>query len=127
MTANPPPSADLVDVRPLAAALRRFAVDRDWEQFHSPKNLVMALSGEVGELTEIFQWMTEDASAEAARDPRHAQAVRHELADVLLYVVRLADVLGVDLNAAAAEKLRLNAEKYPIAAARGHSRKYTEL
>ena len=127
MTANPPPSADLVDVRPLAAALRRFAVDRDWEQFHSPKNLVMALGGEVGELTEIFQWMTEDESAEAARDPRHAQAVRHELADVLLYVVRLADVLGVDLNAAAAEKLRLNAEKYPIAAARGHSRKYTEL
>ena len=127
MTANPTPSADLVDVRPLAAALRRFAVDRDWEQFHSPKNLVMALSGEVGELTEIFQWMTENASAEAARDPRHAQAVRHELADVLLYVVRLADVLGVDLNAAAAEKLRLNAEKYPIAAARGHSRKYTEL
>ncbi|MES2714644.1 MAG: nucleotide pyrophosphohydrolase [Pseudomonadota bacterium] len=117
----------LVDVKALAQALADFARERDWEQFHSPKNLVMALTGEVGELAEVFQWMSEDASKDAARDPRTAQSVRHELADVLLYLVRVADVLGVDLNAAAAEKLRLNTEKYPVGSARGNSRKYTDL
>ena len=117
----------LIDVQALSEQLRQFAADRDWEQFHSPKNLVMALVGEVGELSEVFQWMTEEESKNAARDPRTAQAVSHELADVLLYVVRAADVLGVDLNAAAVEKLRLNAEKYPVDTARGSSRKYTEL
>lgn len=117
----------LVEYAPLAQALRQFAADRDWEQFHSPKNLVMALTGEAGELAEVFQWMTEEDSKDAARNPRTAQAVRDELADVLLYVVRAADVLGVDLNAAVAEKLRLNAEKYPVDAARGNSRKYTDL
>ncbi len=120
-------SERLVDVQALAEQLRWFAIDRDWEQFHSPKNLVMALTGEAGELAEVFQWMTEEDSKDAARNPRTAQAVRHELADVLLYVVRAADVLGVDLNAAVTEKLRLNAEKYPVDAARGNSRKYTDL
>jgi dCTP diphosphatase len=117
----------LVDVQALAELLRRFALERDWDQFHSPKNLVMALTGEVGELAEVFQWMSEEASRDAARDPRTAEAVRHELADVLLYVVRLADALDVDLNAAVAEKLRLNAEKYPVDMAHGNSRKYTDL
>lgn len=117
----------LVEYAALARALRQFAANRDWEQFHSPKNLVMALTGEAGELAEVFQWMTEEASKNAARDPRTADAVRHELADVLLYVIRIADVLGVDLNAAAEQKLLLNAEKYPVAAARGNSTKYTDL
>ena len=115
----------IVDVTLLTEALRRFAKERDWEQFHSPKNLVMALTGEVGELAEVFQWMTEEASRDAAHATSTAQEVRHELADVLLYVVRLADVLGVDLAAAAAEKLRVNAEKYPVQTARGNSKKYT--
>ena len=117
----------LVDVHSLAAALSSFAKERDWDQFHSPKNLVMALSGEAGELAEVFQWMTEDASREAARDPGMAQAVRYELADVLLYLVRLADVLGVDLNEAAQAKIKSNAAKYPVNKVRGTSIKYTKL
>ncbi|MDA8349103.1 MAG: nucleotide pyrophosphohydrolase [Pseudomonadota bacterium] len=121
------PPDRLIEVNGLIVALRQFAAEREWNQFHSPKNLVMALTGEVGELCEVFQWMSAEASCEAARDPGTATAVRHEIADVLLYVVRLADVLGVDLNAAAIEKLRLNSEKYPIHAARGSSTKYTEL
>lgn len=120
-------SERLIDASGLVAALRTFAQERDWDQFHSPKNLVMALTGEVGELSEVFQWMSTQASHDAARDPATATAVRHELADVLLYVVRLADVLGVDIAAAAAEKLRLNAEKYPVQTARGSSKKYTDL
>ncbi|CAD5366925.1 MazG nucleotide pyrophosphohydrolase domain protein [Rubrivivax sp. A210] len=117
----------LVDVRAMSEALTAFARERDWEQFHSPKNLVMALTGEVGELSEIFQWMSEEDSKRAAGHPQHAQAVRDELADVLLYVVRLADVLGVDLNAAAEHKLKANAAKYPVSKARGSSKKYTEI
>jgi len=127
MPTESPATEPLVDVRRLAQALSEFARARTWEQFHSPKNLVMALSGEVGELTEIFQWMTETASHEAARDPATSGAVREELADVLLYLVRLADVLGVDLSEAATEKLRVNAAKYPIDIARGTSKKYTQL
>jgi dCTP diphosphatase len=121
------PPERLIDVSRLVAALRQFATERDWDRFHSPKNLVMALTGEVGELSEVFQWMSAEAAYEAARDPATATAVRHELADVLLYVIRLADVLGVDLDAAAAEKLRVNAQKYPVHAARGSSKKYTDL
>ena len=117
------PVAKLVDVEGLAAALEQFADERNWQQFHSPKNLVMALSGEVGELSDIFQWMTQDESKAAARDPQTAHHVREELADVLLYLVRLASVLGVDLNQAAADKLKANALKYPVALVYGSSRK----
>jgi dCTP diphosphatase len=95
----------LIDVTGAVHALRQFAQEREWQQFHSPKNLVMALSGEVGELTEIFQWMTEADSHSAASNPKTASAVRDELADVALYLIRLADVLDVDLNAAIASKL----------------------
>lgn len=103
----------LVDVSALEAELQAFADARDWNRFHSPKNLAMALTGEVGELVEIFQWLTEAQSAEVARDPTTAQAVRDELADVLIYLVRLASVLGVDLDAAVREKLEANARRYP--------------
>ena len=120
---NPP----LVDIQPLAKELKVFANERDWDKFHSPKNLVMALSGEVGELTEIFQWLSEDASRLAGKDPTTADKVKEELADVLMYLVRLADVLDIDLNDAATLKLQLNAEKSPIEKARGSSKKYTEL
>ena len=119
--------AKLVDVDALARALEKFATDRDWARFHSPKNLVMALTGEVGELSELFQWMPEEASRHAASDPRLAEPLRDELADVLLYLVRLASVLGVDLDEAARQKLAKNAQRYPIATAYGSSRKYTEL
>ena len=116
----------LVDVDALAKALEKFAADRDWGRFHSPKNLVMALTGEVGELSELFQWLPEDASRNAARDPQLAQPLRDELADVLLYLVRLASVLGVDLDDAAKQKLKKNAAKYPVSTAYGSSKKYTE-
>lgn len=117
----------LIDVDGAARALRKFAEERDWQQFHSPKNLVMALSGEVGELTEIFQWMTEADSHNAASAPKTADAVRDELADVALYLIRLADVLGVDINAAVISKLASNAAKYPVESSRGVSTKYDQL
>lgn len=117
----------LINVYGLAAALEAFATERDWAQFHSPKNLVMALTGEVGELAEVFQWMTEEASKGAATDPRTAQSVKDELADVLLYLVRLSSVLGVDLDAAVRDKLISNSLKYPVEKARGSSKKYTEI
>ncbi|EPJ8782078.1 TPA: nucleotide pyrophosphohydrolase [Pseudomonas aeruginosa] len=126
MTNASPPSS-LVDVRQLAAALERFAAERNWAQFHSPKNLVMALTGEVGELSEIFQWMDEEQSKDAARHPDTAQAVQDELADVLMYLVRLASVLGVDLDAAARQKLEQNNRKYPVEKARNSSKKYDQF
>jgi NTP pyrophosphatase (non-canonical NTP hydrolase) len=126
MTSAPHPKK-LVDVDGLQAEVRAFAQARDWTQFHSPKNLAMALTGEVGELVEIFQWMTEAESRAASDDPELARAIREELADVLIYLVRLADVLGVDLDAAVRSKLALNAERYPADKARGHNRKYTDL
>jgi len=104
---------------------RRFAADRDWQQFHAPKNLAMALSVEAAELLEHFQWLTEDASRRLSEED--LTKVREELADVLLYLVRLADELGVDLAAAARDKIELNARKYPVDKARGTSRKSTEL
>ncbi|QIZ26827.1 nucleotide pyrophosphohydrolase [Pseudomonas aeruginosa] len=126
MTNASPPSS-LVDVRQLAATLERFAAERNWAQFHSPKNLVMALTGEVGELSEIFQWMDEEQSKDAARHPDTAQAVQDELADVLMYLVRLASVLGVDLDAAARQKLEQNNRKYPVEKARNSSKKYDQF
>ncbi len=109
----------------LRDALRRFAADRDWDQFHSPKNLAMALSVEASELLEHFQWLTEAESNNISATARHAVGL--EAADVLLYLIRLSDKLEIDLIAAAHEKMRLNAEKYPVEKARGSSRKYNEL
>ena len=103
----------LVDVKALDAALARFASARRWEPYHSPKNLAMALTGEVGELVEIFQWLTEEESRSVAQAPQTAEAVRDELADVLIYLVELAAALGVDLNEAVNAKLVKNALKYP--------------
>lgn len=123
--ASPPSS--LVDVKPLAEALEQFAEARNWAQFHSPKNLAMALAGETGELLEIFQWMSEEQSITAAQRPETSQAVRDELADVMMYLVRLADVLGVDLDEAVQHKLRLNGQKYPVDKARNTSKKYDQL
>ena len=97
----------------LVQRLRDFAAARDWEQFHTPKNLVMALSGEVGELTALFQWLTPEESARALEDPELAPKVHDELADVVLYLLRLADVLGVDLLTAAAAKIDRNEKRFP--------------
>lgn len=106
----------------LAARLAEFARERDWDQFHAPKNLAMALAGEVGELLEHFQWLSEQQSANLPAETKEAVAL--EMADVLLYLVRLADKLQVDLGAAALQKIELNARKYPVEQFRGSSRKY---
>lgn len=105
--------------------LRQFALERDWDQFHFPKNLAAALVVEAGELLEHFQWLSEESSKVLPPD-EHAQ-VREEMADVLIYLVRLADKLGVDLASEALAKIEKNAKKYPVDKARGHARKYTEL
>ena len=116
-----------MDTHKICQHLRKFAADRDWDQFHTPKNLVMALSGEAGELTEIFQWLTPEESAQVMQHPQRADQVRDELADVMLYALRLADILGVDIEAALWAKLAKNAAKYPAELARGQATKYTEL
>lgn len=117
----------LVNVTGLAQALEAFATERDWAQFHSPKNLVMAMTGEVGELNELFQWLTEQQSKELVDDPKAKRRVAEELADVLFYLVRTASVMGIDLNQAAVDKLALNEEKYPAEKARGSNKKYSEI
>ena len=109
----------------LRDALRLFAAERDWDQFHSPRNLATALAVEAAELLEPFQWLGESAGSELP--PAARAAVEEEMADVLLYLVRLADKLDVDLAQAARTKMARNAEKYPVERARGSSRKYDQL
>lgn len=110
-----------LDLGELREYLRRFAADRDWEQFHTPKNLAMALAAEAGELLEVFQWLTPDESAALTDDQRRAAA--DEIADVLQYLVRLADVLGVDLGVEVWRKLRENQERYEAGEVRGSAGK----
>ena len=105
--------------------LRRFAADRDWEQFHSPKNLASALAVEAAELLEPFQWLTEEQSRQLTAE--QSEAVREEMADVLLYLIHLADKLDIDLATAASDKIVRNSAKYPVEKARGSSKKYTDL
>ena len=112
------------DLQTLTQALRDFAQARDWAQFHSPKNLASALSVEAAELLEHFQWLTEAQSRNLAA-PKKAE-VAAEAADVLLYLLQLCDKLDIDLVEAARLKMVVNGEKYPVARARGSSRKYSE-
>ena len=112
------------DLLMLRDKLRAFAEARDWDQFHSPKNLSMALMVEVAELMEHFQWLTEAQSLDLAAENKNA--VSEELADILLYLVRLSDKLGVDLLEAALHKLEKNAVKYPAEQVRGSAKKYSE-
>lgn len=112
------------DLLMLRDKLRAFAEARDWDQFHSPKNLSMALMVEVAELMEHFQWRTEAQSQDLAAETR--DAVSEELADILLYLIRLSDKLDVDLLQAALRKLEKNAVKYPAEKVRGSAKKYSE-
>jgi NTP pyrophosphatase (non-canonical NTP hydrolase) len=116
-----------VDVSELQFKLRQFAAERDWEQFHNPKNLSMALVAEAGELAEVFQWLTEEQSIEISQDARKLTRAREEMADVLIYLLRLADKLNLDLELAIVEKIQKNAEKYPIHLSKGNSIKYSEF
>ncbi|WP_298135444.1 nucleotide pyrophosphohydrolase [Acidiferrobacter sp.] len=108
----------------LTERLAQFAKERDWERFHSPKNLAMALIVEAGELVEQLQWLSEDESL--APSPKQREAVSEEAADVLLYLLRFCDRLGIDLEQAAWAKIAKNADKYPADKVRGSARKYTD-
>ncbi len=108
----------------LALALQQFAAERDWEKFHTPKNLSMALSVEAAELMEHFQWL--EGSESADLDSKKLDEVRQEIGDVLIYLVRLADRLGIDPLQAAFDKIEINGRKYPAQKVRGRSDKYSE-
>jgi len=112
-------------MKELIKKLRKFADERDWEQFHSPKNLSMALAVEVGEILECFQWLTEEQSK--SLDSETLKRVKEEIGDVQIYLARLADQLGFSPLEAAEEKLKQNKKKYPIEKVKGKAKKYTEL
>ncbi|MGN5239309.1 nucleotide pyrophosphohydrolase [Rhodococcus sp. SJ-3] len=111
----------------LQALPRAFVERRDWGQFHTPKNLVMALSGEIGELTEIFQRLTPEESAAISGNRGASHRVEEEIADVLIYPLRLADVLDIDLEDAVRRKADANEAKYPVGQSEGRATKYTDL
>jgi NTP pyrophosphatase (non-canonical NTP hydrolase) len=113
------------ELEKLRARLAKFAAERDWDQFHNPKNLAMALAGEAGEVLEHFQWLTFEQAAALPDDTRDEVAL--ECADVLLFLLRLCDKLGIDVAAAARRKLAINAKKYPVEKARGRATKYDKL
>ena len=113
-----------MDIQRLQKRLREFTAARDWEQFHSPKNLAMALVAEVGELVEQFQWLTDEQSRQLADQPKSMEPLREELADVTIYLLRLADTLSVDLEAAVDAKIATNEIKYPVDVSYGNATKY---
>ncbi len=113
-----------MDIKSVQDTLRAFAQERDWEQFHSPKNLAAALAVEAAELLEPFQWLKEEESRRLADNPADYARVVEEAADVMIYLLRLADQLDIDLERAVEAKIRKNAEKYPVALARGNAVKY---
>lgn len=113
------------ELEELAGKVEKFAIDRDWNQFHSPKNLSMALSVEAAELLQEFQWLTEDQSYNL--DGNKKQRVQDELGDILIYLIRLAAKLNIDLLNAANLKMAMNEKKYPVSKAKGNAKKYTEF
>lgn len=108
-------------------ALRDFAHEREWEQFHTPRNLLLALMGEVGEVSELLQWVDDRDVPAWLSQPDNANRLQLELADVLTYLLRLSDVCGVDLEQALALKMQVNEQRYPVSLAKGTSTKYTHL
>ena len=112
-----------MDVRAIQARLAQFADERDWEQFHSPKNLSMALAAEAGELLEVFQWLTEEQSSRGSLTSEQRIDVSEELADILIYALRLADRLEIDMETAISEKIDKNAARYTVEAAKGNAKK----
>jgi dCTP diphosphatase len=111
----------------LKTRILAFVREREWEQFHSPKNLSMALAAETGELMEHFLWATPEQSNSLAREPARRSKIADELADVVIYALEFANITGIDVAAAIESKMTANAEKYPVEKARGRSAKYNEL
>lgn len=118
---------DSVDLKHIQERLASFAAERDWDQFHSPKNLAMALAGEAGELLEIFQWLTEEQSRSICTTAKGKKKVEEEVADIAIYLARLCDKLGLDLNKAVMDKIAVNEQKYPVSKAKGNAKKYNEV
>ncbi len=116
----------MIDNEKLAAALKSFAAERDWDQFHTPKNLATSISVEAAELLELFQWSRGQKSWDEVVDPSVRARIQDELADILLYVIRFADKAGIDLETIAEKKIAANAVKYPPDKFRGSDRKYDE-
>ena len=111
-----------MDIEALTSRLATFAAERDWQQYHSPKNLAMALAAECGELLELFQWLDDAQSRQLTSEQR--DAVGLELADILFYLLQLSRELDIDLDAAVERKLTINAERYPVELSRGNATKY---
>ncbi|MFC6084842.1 nucleotide pyrophosphohydrolase [Sphaerisporangium aureirubrum] len=117
----------MTEIEELAARIRRFTEARDWTRFHTPKNLAMALAGETGELIAELQWLTPEESTRTMTDPDAAARLRSEIADVMIYLTRLADVLGIDLVQASHAKLDESEKRYDVTAYRGSARKAPPL
>jgi len=115
-----------MDLEKIKIKLREFSKERDWEQFHTPKNLSMALSVEVAELAEIFQWSNDGGLGEI-KDPNRRDQIEKEIADIFNYLVKLADMLNMDLEKASLDKIEENSKKYPVGRVKGKSIKYTDL
>ncbi|KAG9447939.1 hypothetical protein H6P81_014067 [Aristolochia fimbriata] len=120
-------AGERVTLDDLKGKMAEFARERDWDQFHSPRNLLLALVGEVGELSEIFQWKGEVPKGLPDWKEEEKVHLGEELSDVLLYLVRLSDICGIDLGKAALRKLELNAIKYPVKLSKGSSKKYNGI
>ena len=115
-----------MDISNIQKRLDDFARQRNWDQFHSPKNLSMALAAEAAELLEIFQWLTEEQSREIINNEKEMSLIKEEIADVAIYLVRLADKLGVDIEKAVLDKIALNERKYPVKLAKDNATKYNK-
>jgi dCTP diphosphatase len=115
-----------MSVEDLQKSVRDFAEERDWTQFHSPRNLILAIQGELGELAEIVQWCEDSAMTEEWVQ-QHREPLEQEIADIFIYVLRLCDVLGIDLAASTVAKLKVNAAKYPVELAKGSATKYSHF
>lgn len=113
----------MIEYGELSTRLQAFAADRDWEQFHTPKNLAMALAGEAGELLALLQWMSDDQIETQLTEAEFTGQLSDELADVLMYLIRLADVVGIDLSVAAQEKIQANEDRYDPRTFRGSNSK----
>lgn len=116
-----------MNIEKIQKDLLAFSAERDWDQFHSLKNLVMALSVESSELVEIFQWLTPEESERVGQDEKISERVKDEVADVLIYLLRISKKLDIDLELAVANKMKKNADKYPVELAKGSSKKYSDL
>ena len=123
----PPLNDTATSISELKRLVLAFAEEREWVQFHNPKNLSMALAAEAGELMEHFLWATPEQSQAVARDAAKRSKIADELADVVIYAIEFSNITGIDISAAIEAKMQANAQKYPVAKARGRADKYTEL